>query len=570
MNFINRFFLTIVLLPSALYERLGVNTYHLRSILNTKLIIDDRRPNTFQQARRKNAGSIKSSTLATMLLSAVMGTFFLFSFSVGTDYEMHLTIYFSMYIFMLASSLISDFTSVLIDIRDNYIILPKPVTDRTVVTARLLHIIIHVSKLVLPMSVPGFIFIAFKTGLWGAAVFFILLLFASLFTIFLINALYIFILKVTTPAKFQNVISYFQIIFTILIYASYQVLPRLVDKSTLTGFEISHNKFIWLAPSYWFAAAWQGLLNFHPRVHQTIAIAVSIVIPLASIYFVIKYFAPSFNQKLSLINSSNTEQSSVALSDKNIKSTTSGYVRTMAGFFSKQGPERMSFLFSWKMSSRSKDYKMKVYPSIGYIVVMLFMPLLRGDKFSISSLQNSDTAGTFVFVGIIYFSSFLLMMALSQMIFSDKYRAAWIYFTTPIKAPGELINGALKAALVKFYFPIVVLVSAAAIIITGPKLLPNLLLGICNEVLICSLIVYVTIKQLPFSVPQSNNAKAGSFLKGIFMLAIPAVVATLHFLIYRITPVVYIFIALSAVAIWYVQGSIKNISWKSILNKYEE
>src|SRR5205085_760216 len=186
----------------------------------------------------------------------------------------------------------------------------------------------------------------------------------------------------------------------------------------------------------------------------------------------------------------------------------------------------------------SKDYKMKVYPSIGYIVVMLAMPFLRGNKFNISGLKDSDRASTFVFVGIIYFSSFLLMMALNQMIFSDKYKAAWIYFTTPIKAPGELINGALKAALVKFYFPVVVLVSATAMVITGPKLLPNLLLGILNEVLICSLIVYVTINQLPFSVPQSNNAKAGGFLKGLFMLAIPALVATFHFLIYEITPVV--------------------------------
>jgi hypothetical protein len=130
---------------------MGVNTSQLNSILLTKLIIDDRRPNTLHQTGRRKSKPVKGATLGTMLLSAVMGAFFLICFSIGKDYTTHLTVYFSMYIFLLASSLISDFTSVLIDVRDNYIILPKPVTDRTVLVGRLLHIIINLSNIVLPI-----------------------------------------------------------------------------------------------------------------------------------------------------------------------------------------------------------------------------------------------------------------------------------------------------------------------------------------------------------------------------------------------------------------------------------
>jgi ABC-type bacteriocin/lantibiotic exporter with double-glycine peptidase domain len=68
---------------------------------------------------------------------------------------------------------------------------------------------------------------------------------------------------------------------------------------------------------------------------------------------------------------------------------------------------------------------------------------------------------------------------------------------------------------------------------------------------------------------QSTSSKSGTFLKGLFMLIIPSVVALLHFLVYKITPVVYIFIVLSAIATWLIQGSIKNISWKKILSKAE-
>jgi hypothetical protein len=471
MNIINRFFLRIVLLPSALYDRMGVNVFHLRAILQTKLLMDDRRPNTFQQTGIRKNKQVTLATLGTMFLSALMGSFFLLSFFVGKDYVTHLTIYFSMYIFLLASSLISDFTSVLIDIRDNYIILPKPVSDRTVVTARLLHIMIHLSKIVLPMSLPGIIFVAYDNNAWGAVIFFILLVFASVFTIFLINAIYIFILKVTTPQKFQNIISYFQIFFAILMYGSYQIIPRMMEKVTLEGYNISNNKWLWLAPSYWFAMAWQGFINFNITTKYLLAMVISILLPVVSIYIVIKYFAPSFNQKLSLINSSNAEPANEAGKIKEGALSTSAYVLTMAKWFSKKGAERMSFLFCWKMTSRSKDFKLKVYPAIGYMIVILVMPFLRGNSLSLNELHDSRGAGAFVFVGIIYFSSFLIMQVIQQITYSDKYKAAWIYFTAPINSPGELIQGALKAALIKFYIPVVVLVTATAMIITGPDYL---------------------------------------------------------------------------------------------------
>ncbi len=565
-NIINRFFLNAVLLPSSLYKRMGVNVSHLKSILHTKLLMDDRRPNTIQQTRAKKDGNITGATLGTMLISALMGAFFLVSFFAGKDYVTHLTIYFSMYIFLLASSLISDFTSVLIDIRDNYIILPKPVTDRTVVTARLLHIIIHVSKIVLPMSLPGIIYMAFKTNPWGSIVFMIMLIFSSLLTIFIINALYIFILRVTTPQKFQSIISYFQIFFAVFLYGSYQIVPRMIDRANLEGYSITGNKWAWSAPPYWFATAWQGLSKFDFEAANIAAIALSIVFPLASIYVVIKYFAPSFNQKLSLINSSNAEQESVPVKGKRMGSTTPAYVKMMAEWFSKKGAERMAFLFCWKMTSRSKDFKLKVYPAIGYMIVILVLPFFTKRNFNLDRIKDADAA-PFIFIGFIYFSSFLVMQAIAQMSYSEKFKAAWIYFITPVKAPGQIISGALKAAMAKFYIPIVILVSTAAIILAGPELLPNLLLGLFNEVLICSLITYITVKELPFSMQQSNNAKSGSFIKGLFMLIIPAMVALLHFLIYKFTPVVYIFIVLSAVATWLTLGSINNIGWNKILSK---
>ena len=559
-NVINKFFLWVVLLPAPLYHSMGVNELQLKAILRTKLIMDDRRPNSMQQMKRGKEKVSNRATLLTMFFSALLGCFFLIAFSVGKTYTVQLSIYFSMYIFLLASSLISDFTSVLIDIRDNYIILTKPVNDKTIVVARLLHIMIHICKLVLPMSLPGIVFMGINVGVAGTLLFFLYIMLATLLTIFLINALYIIILKITTPQKFQNIIATFQIVFAILLYGSYQVVPRLVNKMQLENYNFANlGKWVWIAPSYWFGRAWQTVMDSSYSTGGILSITLALFAPVISIYVVVKYFAPSFNQKLSLINSSSVEGGSAIPKAIITSQRRVGFISQISKWVCQAGAERMAFLLSWKMTSRSRDFKMKVYPSIGYMVVMVGLFLFQKDRFA--TFGSEADRIPILITGAIYFSSFVLIIALAQLTFSDKYKAAWIYYSTPVSSPGLLISGAFKAVVVKFYLPVVVLAFAAAMALIGPSMLPNLLLALFNELFICSIITYLTIRQLPFSTQQGNNSKTGSFIKGIITFIIPSVVAVLHFFVYKIFAVVCIFAIMSMILTWLVQGSIKKISW---------
>src|SRR6478672_9435342 len=101
MNIVNNFLLKLVLLPRALYERLDINTVQLETIVNTKLLIDDRRPNTFQQAsQRHKQKETTRATVGTMLISVVLGATFLFAFVISDNLTTQLTLFFSMFIFM--------------------------------------------------------------------------------------------------------------------------------------------------------------------------------------------------------------------------------------------------------------------------------------------------------------------------------------------------------------------------------------------------------------------------------------------------------------------------------------
>ena len=188
-----------------------------------------------QQTKKQyqQQAEVNNSTRKTMWAAFFMGLILLFSLLAGHDALTRLTMYCTLFIFMLCMTLITDFTTMLIDTRDNLILLPKPVSDKTFLLARLLHIGIRVSLLLMPMALPGCIAFVLMEGLWVLAPFLLVVLLMTIFSIFLINALYLLILKLTTPDKFKSIITAIQIIFAVLVFASYQLFPRLMSSDVM-------------------------------------------------------------------------------------------------------------------------------------------------------------------------------------------------------------------------------------------------------------------------------------------------------------------------------------------------
>ncbi|TAG30530.1 MAG: hypothetical protein EAZ35_07040 [Sphingobacteriia bacterium] len=567
---INRFFLGIALLPAALYSRMGVNIKHLKAILKAKLVMDDRRPSSLQQTKQKTKNkSIKMATLFTMLMMALLGLFFNIPFFIVADPITQFTLYFSFFITILAFTIISDFTSVLIDIRDNYIILPKPVNDTTVLLSRLLHIVIHTSKLVISLNIAGIITVFLLKGFYGAAILIFLIPFATLFTIFLINALYILVLKITTPEKFKALINYFQIAFAILIFGVYQLVPRLIEKASLQAYAIPEKSWGILAPPYWFAAAWKVFYGGGSLYLIAVTI-LSILMPILSVWLVVKYLAPTFNQKLTLITGSDQGEQTIKTEHKGLAFKRKGLAEKLAALFTQKGSERMGFLFTWKMIGRSRDYKMKTFPSIGYLMVYFFVILFRNkDLLSTDKLRDSSNLGTkILLLTIIYMLGFTILQAMSNLKQSDKYKAAWIYFITPIQEPGNIISGAVKATIAIFFLPLAIALIILSVAFIGWNIIPNLLLGISNQLLICFFVAYISMREFPFARTATN--KGTGFIRGLFSLIFPVTLGILHYFIYNFIPVVLLLALLSLIGTWLIAGSIKRRDWNSVQSEYRE
>jgi ABC-2 type transport system permease protein len=566
MNIFDKGLLAIILLPKRIYQKAGIDVPKLKSILIYKLMMDDRNPTSIQNLRNKNKTQKKDPSnisYINMFLNLVTGSFFMLVFLIGENHIIHLTLYFSIFIIFLSMMLISNFTSVLIDVRDNYIILPKPVNGETVVLARLLHIFIYMCKTILPLSIPAIIFISINENIMAGLLLFIIVIFATLFSIFLISAVYIFILKITTPEKFKNIISYIQIVFAILIYAAYQLVPRLISKIGFENINLANIKWVILMPSYWFACLFNGIFTLNASKIEIIAALLGILVPIVSMYLVIKYLAPYFNQKLSMISGSEGVN---ATSSNPIKKNSKPIDETLVGFVTNNPMEKAGFLFSWKMMARSREYKMAIYPTIGYVFVMFILILLTGYKNSMDLniiMANKVKLTSQIIIGI-YVSSIILLAAITQIVYTEKYKAAWIYFSTPIVEPGQIISGGIKAVIIQLNILISLVFLIISIALIGFSIMPNIILGMINQILIAYIIAALAKKNFPFSRHLLNAKKSSSFIKSLYMLLIYGIIGVIHFYILKNIYLILISIAISLILIYFTSKYIKNLTWNEI------
>ncbi|MEP6645719.1 MAG: hypothetical protein ABJC12_01410 [Saprospiraceae bacterium] len=562
---INNFLLRIALSPSFLFRKYGVDQRQLKTILTTKLTMDDRRPSGFRKnwSREKNK-EISAATLITMFVSLLMGGVFIMAFQITNDVT-RMTVYFSLFIIMLSLFLITDFTHVLIDVRDNFIILPKPVSATTFLSARLLHILIHISKILIPLSIPGIIAVLVNYGIWGVVVFVPVMLLLTLFTIFIVNASYLLILQVFTPEKFKSIITMVQIGFTILLYASFQLLPRIMDRFGISEFNISHSAYAWIIPSYWFAGAWKFFYSFSGEPAFIVCTLISIFLPFFSIWLVVKYFAPTFQRKLSLLNTSSGSDNKPAVAKNKNGHTSLQIISRLAWLFTSRGVERASFLFCWKLMTRSREFKMKVYPQFGYMIVLIALLFFRQKSNNFfSDVSNYHASDIFQILTTIYLCSIVFIGAIYQIPYSDSFRANWVYFSPPIDKPGKIISGAIKSGLLQFCVPMILAVLIIVLILKGPDLIPNLLFGFSNVILICVLFARIVAKKLPFSMSPQNAIDGSTSSRRILMFLTIPIFGVPHYFVFHYPVIEGILTVISLGASIFLLNSIKNLSWSSV------
>ena len=555
----DKIYLRFVRLLNPVLSKAGVDTDQLYEILRIKLMIDQRRPRTMFAQRQNNKKKVRSPWLVSFF-TVLMGVFFGLTLFLNAMPYVAQTIYFSVFMVLMSLTLISDFTTVLIDTRDQFIILPRPVNDRTIAVSRILHISIYVLRLALLQGLPGLVMIGFIDGIAAVPIFFIQILEVTFMSIFLVNIVYLVLMKFVSPQKFKDIINYIQIAFSILIFGSYYLLPRLINVTLLEHISILSHWYSYILPPVWIAA-FNELLFHHERANMiTSLLAITgLVVPLIGLWLVAKVLAPGFNRRLSIIATSDGSAGTPAIVKTERKS---GLMDKVADLVAPDPVENAGFRITWKLATRSREFKMKVYPAFGYIPIYFLYFTLNGKGQSLAERWENLKAGH-NYIVLAYLCTFLLMAALSNVAMSDKYKSA-VYYTTPIGEPGKILSGMYKAILVIFYIPYCLFWGAIIVGIWGPAAINDVLLAMLIGIIYGILMALFMIKGLPFSKPVLIKQSGGRVFTTLMTMIFLVGIGVGHYFLMRWETVIWIAIIPIFFIVWIMLYYYKKTTWEGL------
>lgn len=474
-----------------IFKMLGADYILMRKILEIKLIMDGRRiPTVLNNNKDAEGDKEKNHFIGSLWVYTLMGAITIPFILMGDHYIFQMSLVFGIYLFMIMSTLISDFSSVLLDLRDKNVLLSKPVDEKTVSMAKTVHILIYMSFISVAFAGIPIVVSMVRHGVLFALIFVGEIILADLFIVAVTALIYLLVLKVFDGEKLKDIINYVQIALAIGIAVGYQLIGRLFQFTDLSAVFVPKWWQFFVVP-VWFGAPFEILLNDSTSGYYRLFSVLVLVIPLISILLFLELM-PVFERNLQkLISSSGTRRKrTFRLSEKTARLIC----------FSRE--ERTFYRFAMDMMRNEREFKLQVYPSLGLSIVFPFLFII-----------NETASGSYLSPNYclhLYFGAIFLPSVIQMMKCSVNYKAAWIYKTAPVKAAGAIFKGTMKALLVRLFLPVFLVESIIFIMLLGTGIILNLIGIFLNIQLFAVFCFHIFEKTLPFS-ESFGSAQKGAW-----------------------------------------------------------
>ncbi|MEK8131175.1 hypothetical protein WMW72_25035 [Paenibacillus filicis] len=511
------------------FEKLGVDYVVMRRILQVKLTMDRRRvPTVFNASHKKsgrNAEREENFFVKSLWIYVLMGLLMVPFVILGDHYMFQMILVFSVLMFMVMTSMISDFSTVLLDIRDKPILLTRPVAARTVSMAKAVHVGIYLTFLTAALTILPLIAGAVWHGIGFTAIFLIEIIWMVVLVLVLTAMVYLLILRFFDGEKLKDLINYVQIVLTVTMSVGYQIAIRSFEFSSIFKVEFTPAWWQFLIPPIWFGAPFELLLHGQRDIHTVAFSLMTLVIPILALLTYIRLM-PAFErglQKLSYQGGSGVKA----------KGGWSGRVGLLV---CRNKEERSFFQFASSMMRNEREFKLKAYPSLGFSIVFPFI-------FLVNQLRAGDwsqvTHGRSYLM--VYFTMIVIPTVVMQLRYSGAYKGGWLFKVVPLRSAAPYFKGTLKAFIIRLYLPVYLLVGVIFTLLFGLRVIPDLI-----AVLLCSLLYVVLCwmllsKKLPFTEPFGE--KQNDSIRVIPLLLLLGVFLGLHFAATLLTYGVYLYIA---------------------------
>ncbi|RDY29538.1 hypothetical protein [Lachnotalea glycerini] len=541
---------------SFIFKSVDIDYPLMRKIIQIKLLMDERRVPTVMMNNKSNAQA-KNSFRSSLLLYLFVGGFIGLFIFIPLPIFIKMNIILGMLIFMIMTTMISDFSTVLLDIEDKNILLPRPVDAKTLNMAKLIHILIYLIGITFAITGGTLLFGTIRFGI----AFFLLMLFEIIlicsFSLFVTSLLYYAILAIFSGEKLKDIINYFQIALSIFMTISYQMIGRIFNIATI-NVEVKKHVWDFLLPTAWFAAPFHILLNQEFDIHYIILGALAIIIPTVTLIIYSKVVAPNFEKKLQKINNSEGRVKR--------KERKEARQRAIAAFFCRTNVEKTFFRFTLQMLNNERKLKLRIYPLLGLAVIFPFIFMFQffnaGNTFLEAYTQI--TSGRYYLY--LYYTASLLASLFTMISLSENYQGAWIYKVLPLDDPTVLLKGAFKAFVYKYIVPVYLFVSVIFMAAFGVKIADDLILIFVNLLILMLAMFKIMKKEMPFykdfQYAQNSSNSAKVFLS--FILC--AGEALVHYIACRFVPfgveLNLIVSVLILIFLWYISF---QFTWKEVV-----
>ncbi|WMM24929.1 hypothetical protein RBU61_18680 [Tissierella sp. MB52-C2] len=522
-----------------IFEKIGVDYPAMRKILNVKLILDGRRVSTVlsnqNNKKKEKESKDKNNFLKSLWTYILMGAFLILFIVIGDNFLFQMSFVFGITMFLLMTSLIADFSSVLLDIKDKEILLSKPIDSKTLNMAKILHIFMYITAITMAISGPSLIVSIKRHGFTFFFIYLLAVILIALFTIILTALIYLVVLRFSSGEKLKDIINYVQIGLTIVMSLGYQLIGRLFDFIDINNLEYNPSLWKYFFPPLWFAAPFELILKGNNESYIVIYSILGVVIPIVSIVIYIKLM-PMFERNLQKLNSAEGQTK-----DKNKVNI---FVSKLA---CKDEEERTFYKFAANMLKNERTFKLKVYPSLGMAIIFPFLMMFSMNRSQFSNISNTKNY-LWIYMAFVMIPNILILLG-----YSGNYKGAWIYETIPIKNKPAIYRGTVKAAIVNLFAPVFVLVSLIFLIIYKMQIVDQMIVVGINMLLFTIIEFKILDKNLPFSRafevtegPGGYNILISIFIMGMFILG--------HYILTRIPYGVYAYIPVGLI--------ISKVAWK--------
>lgn len=496
-----------------------LNYQAVREILKLKLTLDKRRvPGSYKQkGKNGEPKEVNRSMLLTCLLYLFMGLFVAGLQMIPNHFVGNVFSYGAL-IFVLLSVYIGEYSAVLLDTTEKPFFGSLPVGKKEISTAKDIHIAYYIGFIAISAMLPSVVTAVFLYGLAYGSLYFLLGMVIVVFCLHLSGTLYFLLLQFFSGEKLKDILNGFQIFMTIALVISYQILPRLISFKTLAGMDFEANKALFFLPSAWFASFFAIFAEGKYNGYYFSLAAVGILAVVLLEWFYRKKIIKEFDKKLEKLTEEVKENKSI------------GRVWTiLCKVLSRDGQERAFMELVLIQISRDRNLKMKLYPQLANAVILPLIFMLtevQSGGFRML-LENIRTKPYYLALYAVGLSSTGIYTLIGQ---AENKESRLFYQILPIPNLSKCIRAGVKVVIFKYLSPLFILLAALFLGISGPKIIPDILIVYLAFLFVTGLLIRLNAWVLPFSTETTAGNVGYGFLMFLMSFILSGGLGILHFM----------------------------------------